>query len=97
MGWVVLFVAIAVVGVVVLVRLLIRLWRKAQALLEELDVLAGRADELADLLAQVQVPALAAAASPGGLGDEHPGDDGWPGTVETYDAGGATAPGKKET
>ena len=94
--WVLLFVAIAVAGLLVLGRLLLGLWRRAQALLAELDVLAGRAGELADLLAQVQVPALVTGASPGRHGDEHPDDVGWPGTVESYDDRGATAPGKKE-
>ena len=96
-GWVVLFVAIAVVGAVVLVRLLVRLWRKAQALLGEVDVLAGQADRLADLLAQVEVDLPVPSPSPGGHGSEPLDDSGWPGTVEPYDAGGATAPGKKES
>ena len=92
-----LFVAIAVGGVVVLVRLLLRLWRQAQALLTELDVVAGQAGQLADLLAQVEVAVPVSSASRGGHGSEPLGDSGWPGTVEPYDDGGATAPGKKET
>jgi hypothetical protein len=92
LGWVALFVGIAVVGAVVLVRLLLRLWRTAQALLGEVDVLAGQAGQLADLLAQVELPEVVAASGPRRSGS----DEGWPGTVETYDDGGATAPGKKE-
>jgi hypothetical protein len=95
--WVLLFVAIAVGGAVVLGRLLLGLWRKAGGLLEEVDVLALRAGELADLLAQVEVPAgPTTAATLRGHGSEPSDDPGWPGTVETYDDRGATAPGKKE-
>ena len=97
MLWVLLFVAIAVGGLLVLGRLLLVLWRKARRLLEELDVMAVRAGELADLLAQVEVVVPARSASPGGHGSEPLGETGWPGTVEPYDDRGATAPGKKES
>lgn len=98
MWWVLLFVAIAVGGALVLGRLLLGLWRKARRLLEEVDVLAVRAGELADLLEQVEVAvAPAPSAHRGGHGSEPLGDDGWPGTVETYDDRGATAPGKKDS
>jgi hypothetical protein len=95
--WVLLFVAIAVGGLGVLALVALRLWRSATALLAELDVMVGRAGELADLLAQVQVGEAAdpvPAASR--VGSEHAADDGWRGTVETYDDRGATAPGKKD-
>ncbi|WP_139210028.1 hypothetical protein [Microlunatus flavus] len=97
MWWVLLFLAIAVGGALVLGRLLLGLWRKAGGLLEEADVLAVRAGELADLLAQVEVPALpVTAATHDGHGSEPSDDSGRPGTVESYDDRGATAPGKKE-
>ena len=93
-----LFVGIAVGGLVVLGYVGLRVWRSALALLEELDVMAGRAGELADLLARVGVagtpdPALRTMT---GTGSELSPEDGWPGTVESYDDRGATAPGKKE-
>jgi len=98
MLWVLLFVGIAVGGLGVLAWVGLRLWRSARGLLDELDVMAGRAGELADLLAQVEV-----AAAPGAVtrtmtdpGSEVPSDDAWPGTVESYDDRGADAPGKKE-
>lgn len=99
MSWVLLFVAIGIGGLAVLVYVALRLWRSARALLGELEVVAGRAGQLADLLAQIEV------VEPGGRivrtttvpGSELTSDDGWPGTVETYDAAGATAPGKKES
>jgi len=97
MLWVLLFVGIALGGLAVLAWVGLRLWRSARGLLEELDVMAGRAGELADLLARVEV------ATPGtetrtvsDLGSEVPSDDAWPGTVESYDDRGADAPGKKE-
>jgi hypothetical protein len=97
--WVLLFVAIAVGGLCVLGFVVRRVWRSARGLLEELDVVAVRAGELADLLAQIEV------VGPPGPGtrtmtdhvSELTSDDGWPGTVETYDDAGATAPGKKES
>jgi hypothetical protein len=95
--WVLLFVVIAVGGLGVLALVALRLWRSAGALLAELDVLAGRAGELADLLARVQVvDAGDPVPTVGRPGSEHAADDAWPGTVETYDDRGATAPGKKE-
>lgn len=97
MLWVLLFVAIAVGGLLVLGRLLLMLWRKARRLLEEVDVMAVRAGQLADLLAQVEVAAVPGpSATRSGHGSEPAGEPGRPGTVETYDDGGATAPGKKE-
>jgi hypothetical protein len=95
--WVLLFVMIAVGGLGVLALVARRLWRSAGALLAELDVMAGRAGELADLLAQVQVvDAADPLPTASRRGSEHADDDAWPGTVETYDDRGATAPGKKE-
>ena len=96
--WVLLFVGIAVGGVLVLGRIVLGVWRSARGLLEEVDVLAVRADELAGLLAQVGVD-----GGPAGVGrttvdvgSEVLSDEAWPGTVESYDDRGATAPGKKE-
>ena len=56
MLWVLLFVGIALGGLAVLAALLLRLWRKAGGLLEEVGVAADHAGELMDLLAQVGVP-----------------------------------------
>jgi hypothetical protein len=64
--WVLLFVAIAVGGVLVLGYVVLRLWRSARGLLEELDVVAVRAGELADLLAQIEV------VEPAGAGTRTP-------------------------
>lgn len=96
--WVLLFAAIVVGGAVVLGRLLLGVWRSTRRLLDEVDVMAVRAGELADLLAQVELGAVGAGAarSVTDPGDELTSDEGWPGTVETYDDRGATAPGKKE-
>ncbi len=91
MLWALLFVAIGVGGLVVLGYLLLRVWRKTGALLGEVDVMAGRVGELADLLASVEVPYATALRS-----DDLASDESWPGTVETYDDRGADAPGKKE-
>ncbi len=98
MLWVLLFVVIAVGGLLVLGRLALGVWRRAQGLLREVEVVAGRAGELADLLAQVEVGVRTATAQTAGdVGSEVLDDAAWPGTVETYDDRGATAPGKKET
>ena len=97
--WVVLFAVIAVGGLAVLVLVGLRVWRSARGLLEELDTAAVRAGELADLLARVQVvvPGDEPVRTVDDRRSEVPSDDGWPGTVESYDDRGADAPGKKET
>ena len=89
--WVLLFLAIGVGGLAVLGHLGLRVWRKTGALLGEVDVMAGRVGELADLLAAVEVP-YATALRTGDITS----DEAWPGTVESYDERGADAPGKKE-
>ena len=96
--WVLLFVAIALGGLAVLVLVALRVWRSARGLLEEVDVMAVRAGELADLLAQIEVAGVAdlTTRTATDLGSEPSSDDGWPGTVRTYDDVGANAPGKKE-
>jgi hypothetical protein len=96
--WVLLFAVIAVGGLAALVLVVRHVWRSARGLLEELDTAAVRAGELADLLAQVQVlvPGDDAVRTADDRGSEVPSDDGWPGTVESYDDRGADAPGKKE-
>lgn len=96
--WVLLFAAVAVGGLCVLGWVVLRLWRSARTLLEELDAMAGRAGELADLLAQVGAGAARDASVRTGhrLGSEVPPNDAWPGTVESYADRGADAPGKKE-
>jgi hypothetical protein len=97
--WVLLFAVIAVGGLAVLVLVALRVWRSARGLLEELDAAAGRAGELADLLAQVQVVGATEVTGPTRTdhGSEPTSDDVWPGTVESYSDQGADAPGKKET
>jgi hypothetical protein len=96
--WVLLFAVIAVGGLAALVLVVLRVWRSARGLLEELDTAAGRAGELADLLAQVQVPGPgdAAVRTADAPRSEVPSDEAWPGTVESYHHQGADAPGKKE-
>ena len=66
MLWVLLFVGIGLGGLAVLAALVLRLWRKAGGLLEELGAAADQAGELMDLLAQVGVaePDDAARADP---------------------------------
>ena len=93
-----LFVVIALGGLAVLVLVALRVWRSARGLLTELDAAASRAGELADLLAQVGVPGATEVTRPTRIGvrSEPPGDDAWPGTVESYSDQGADAPGKKE-
>ncbi|GAB2594410.1 hypothetical protein [Microlunatus antarcticus] len=102
--WVLLFAVIALGGLGVLVLVALRVWRSARGLLAELDVAAGRAGELADLLAQVQVPQVQVTGATEvtdrtlpDAGSELTADDAWPGTVESYDHRGADAPGKKES
>ena len=97
--WVLLFALIAVGGLAVLVVVVLRVWRAARGLLAELDVAAGRAGELADLLAQVQVvgPSDVTGPTRADPRSEVTSDDAWPGTVESYSDQGADAPGKKET
>jgi hypothetical protein len=97
--WVLLFVVIALGGLAVLVLVGLRVWRSARGLLAELDVAAVRAGELADLLAQIEVPGVGdpVARTATDVGSELTPDDGWPGTVRTYDDVGANAPGKKES
>ena len=56
MLWVLLFVGIALGGLAVLAALVLRLWRKAGGLLEELGVAADQAGHLMDLLAEVGAP-----------------------------------------
>jgi hypothetical protein len=68
--WVLLFVGIALGGLAVLAALLLRLWRKAGGLLEEVGVAADQAGELMDLLAQVGVPAPDGAARPDRIVEE---------------------------
>ena len=77
---------------------MLRVWRSARGLLEELDTAAVRAGELADLLASVQVvvPGDEAVRTADDRGSEVPSDEAWPGTVESYHHQGADAPGKKE-
>ena len=56
MFWVVVFVVIALGGLAMVICFGISLWRKSQALMDEVGTLLGRADELAGLLEQLEVP-----------------------------------------
>jgi hypothetical protein len=56
MFWVVVFVVIALGGLAMVICFGISLWRKSQALLDEVGTLLGRADELAGLLEQLEAP-----------------------------------------
>jgi hypothetical protein len=54
--WVLVFGGIALVGLVMLISYAVWLAHKAADVMSELAVLADRADQLADLLSQVQPP-----------------------------------------
>lgn len=53
MIWVAVFLAIALAGAAVTAHQIVRLWRKAVALGEELDALGRHSERLAELLDQV--------------------------------------------
>lgn len=74
MVWVMVFVGIAVAGLVMLVLFAIWLWRKATALLGEVGVLLDRADELAALLDRIELPGehLRAPSRSGVTDDDQP-------------------------
>ena len=55
MFWVVVFGVIALGGLAMVICFGISLWRKSQALLDEVGTLLGRADELAGLLEQLEL------------------------------------------
>jgi hypothetical protein len=54
--WVLVFGGIALVGLVVLISYAVWLAHKAADVMSEISVLADRADQLADLLSQIQPP-----------------------------------------
>ena len=54
--WVLIYLAIALAGLVMVACFAVWLWRKAVALLREAGVLMERADELASILAQLGQP-----------------------------------------
>jgi hypothetical protein len=56
MVWVIVFVGIGLAGLIMLTSYAVWLAHKASDLFSELDMLAVRAAELADLLAQIRVP-----------------------------------------
>ena len=56
MFWVVVFVVIALGGLAMVICFGISLWRKSRALLDEVGTLLERADELAGLLEQLELP-----------------------------------------
>jgi hypothetical protein len=56
MIWVIVFAGIGLAGAVMLICYAVWLAHKASDLFSELDMLAARADELAQLLAQIKVP-----------------------------------------
>lgn len=55
-GWVLVFVGIAVAGLVMVACFAVWLWRKAMALLDETAVLLERSDQLIGLLDQIELP-----------------------------------------
>jgi hypothetical protein len=54
--WVIVFMSIALAGVVMLISYAVWLAHKASDVWSEVDMLAVRADELARLVGQIQVP-----------------------------------------
>ena len=56
MVWVIVFVGIALAGLVMLISYAVWLAHKASDVWSEVSVLADRADELAQLVAQIRVP-----------------------------------------
>ena len=56
MVWVIVFVAIGLAGLIMLISYAVWLTHKASDLFSELDMLAVRAGEFADLVAQIQIP-----------------------------------------
>jgi hypothetical protein len=56
MIWVIVFVGIGLAGLIMLISYAVWLAHKASDLFSELDMLAVRAGELSDLLAQIRVP-----------------------------------------
>jgi hypothetical protein len=56
MIWVIVFVGIGLAGVIMLVSYAVWLAHKASDLFSELDVLAVRAGQLADLVGQIRLP-----------------------------------------
>ena len=60
MIWVIVFVGIGLAGLIMLISYAVWLAHKASDLFSELDMLATRGAELADLVAQISVPEPAA-------------------------------------
>lgn len=56
MVWVIVFVGIGLAGVIMLISYAVWLAHKASDLFSELDVLAVRAGQLADLVGQIRLP-----------------------------------------
>jgi hypothetical protein len=56
MVWVIVFVGIALAGVVMLIAYAVWLAHKASDVWSEVDMLAVRANELAELVGQIEVP-----------------------------------------
>jgi hypothetical protein len=56
MIWVIVFVGIGLAGVIMLISYAVWLAHKASDLFSELDVLAERAGQLADLVGQIRLP-----------------------------------------
>jgi NhaP-type Na+/H+ or K+/H+ antiporter len=77
MMWVLIYLAIAVAGLVMVGCFAIWLWRKAIALLRETGVLMERADQLAELLGQLGAPVDSETARRhhSGVDDDHAEDD----------------------
>jgi len=54
MVWVLIFGGIAVAGLIMVISYGVWLWHKASDLFSELEMLGTRAEELADLVSQIQ-------------------------------------------
>jgi hypothetical protein len=54
--WVIVFVGIGLAGLIMLISYAVWLAHKTSDVFSELEMLAARADELADLLSQIRVP-----------------------------------------
>jgi hypothetical protein len=59
MIWVIVFAGIGLAGLIMLISYAVWLAHKASDLFSELDVLATRAGDLADLLSQIRIPETA--------------------------------------
>lgn len=60
MVWVIVFAAIALIGIVTVLGYAIWLWHKASDLFSEIEMLGRRAEELAELVGRIELPGATA-------------------------------------